>query len=272
MKKQIKDFIVSMIFLGMFLSLTLGISLCLEDLDKQFQNQTYTETTEFIIEETNPPAFITEMPSETVNELINAPILIPTTEDWFDDALFIGDSRTVQMKVEKRLGKADYFCRYSMSVFTAQGWTASDTRFSEASLKDVLTMYDYGKVFIELGINECGYDSKDIIESYQDLIDLIYEFEPQALIVIQSVITVSEYKASDEKFSLARIENLNKELKLLATRNNAFYINPNEFAADENGYLRSDLSEDGCHLNQKGSLEWVDFILDKSVKIQREIV
>jgi hypothetical protein len=34
MKKQIKDFIVSMVFLGMFLSLTLGISLCLEDLDK----------------------------------------------------------------------------------------------------------------------------------------------------------------------------------------------------------------------------------------------
>ena len=41
----------------------------------------------------------------------------------------------------------------------------------------------------------------------------------------------------------------NEELKLLAARNNAFYINPNEFAADENGYLRSDLSEDGCHLN-----------------------
>ena len=67
MKKQIKDFIVLMVFLGMFLSLTLGISLCLKDLDKQFQNQIYTETTEFIVEETTPTAFATEMPSETAN-------------------------------------------------------------------------------------------------------------------------------------------------------------------------------------------------------------
>lgn len=241
------------------LILFLGISLNLQRKEVPESNNYVYEPIEVIAEQ---QFFETTEPVQKIS----------ISEDWFDDALFIGDSRTVQMKVEKRLGKADYFCRYSMSVFTAQGWTASDARFLEASLKDVLTMYDYEKVFIELGINECGYDSKDIIESYQDLIDLIYEFEPKALIVIQSVITVSEYKASDEKFSLARIENLNEELKLLAARNNAFYINPNEFAADENGYLRSDLSEDGCHLNQKGSLEWVDFILDKSAKIQREIV
>jgi hypothetical protein len=34
MKKQIKDFIVLMVFLGMFLSLALGINLCFEDLNK----------------------------------------------------------------------------------------------------------------------------------------------------------------------------------------------------------------------------------------------
>ena len=275
MKKQVKDFIILIVVFSLFLSLIFGINLCLEDLNKQSQNQVYVESTEPTIEEITLPTFATdatEIPNETVGELIITPIFVPITEEWFDNTLFIGDSRTLGMKEVKRLGKADYFAQNGMSVFTAQGWRATDSRFFGILLREALAMYDYDRVFIELGINECGYELEDIIKSYQSFIDLIYEYEPDTLIIIQAVISVSKNRAQWEVFSLERIEGLNKELEVLAEKNKAIYINPNEFLADEEGYLYDNLTTDGCHLNQDGNLQWVEFILRESEKIKNGII
>lgn len=212
-----------------------------------------TETEE---EETEP---VTETESTTAPS--TEPIVI--TEAWFDDALFIGDSRTAGMKTVRRLGNADYFCKDGMSTLTALSWTTSDNRFYDKTLRFVLSNFEYKKIFIELGINECGYDHELVIDAYQDIIDLIYEYQTDPIIIVQSVIPVSKWNASDERLSLERISNLNKLIYEMAKDNALYYIDTNEFAADENGYLRSDISHDGCHLNEIGSKEWIEFIIEK---------
>lgn len=213
-----------------------------------------------------------DMPTETVPAVTETPTEpFEFSEDWFDDALFIGDSRTVGLRAFKRLGEADYFCKSSMSTFTSLSWTTSDKRFYDENLKYVLSHFEYKKVFIELGINECGYDHELVIDAYQDLIDLIREHQPNAAIVVQSVITVSEQKASDKQFSLERITNLNNMIYEMAQENDLYYIDTNEFAADESGYLRSDLSNDGCHFHEVGSEAWNNFIVEKSTELAKHI-
>ena len=188
------------------------------------------------------------------------PIVI--TEDWFDDALFIGDSRTMGMRSQRRLGKADYFCELSMSTFSALSWQLSDQRFFDKSLKYVLSNFSYEKVFIHLGLNECGYDHELVISAYQEIVDMVRQLQPNAAIIIQSVMSVSRMKATEESFSLERINNLNRLLKELAEINGLYYQDTNEFAADEEGFLRDDISNDGSHPHNFGYEEWIAFIME----------
>lgn len=78
-------------------------------------------------------------------------------ESFFDDALFIGDSRMVSSAYYARLGKADYFTDVGMNVFQMFSVTASDNNFDTTDLKSLLQNRTYKKIFIMLGINECGY-------------------------------------------------------------------------------------------------------------------
>lgn len=204
---------------------------------------------------------VTEPPTEPPTE----PIVI--TESWFDDALFIGDSRTLGMRSTKRLGEADYFCEGSMSTFTALSWKTSDNDFYDKSLKFVLSNFSYNKIFIHLGINECGYEHELVMEAYQELIDLIREHQPNAAIIVQSVMSVSRTKATDKQFTLERVNNLNRMIRELAEENGLYYQDTNEFAADEEGYLREDISNDGCHPHNFGYEEWVEFIMEKCAEL-----
>ena len=55
-------------------------------------------------------------------------------ESFFDDALFIGDSRMVSSAYYARLGKADYFTDVGMNVFQMFSVTASDDNFDATDL------------------------------------------------------------------------------------------------------------------------------------------
>ncbi|MFR5386891.1 MAG: hypothetical protein ACLTGT_07755 [Oscillospiraceae bacterium] len=74
-------------------------------------------------------------------------------ESFFDDALFIGDSRMVSSAYYARLGKANYFTDVGMNVFQMFSVTASDNNFDTTDLKSLLQNRTYKKIFIMLGIN-----------------------------------------------------------------------------------------------------------------------
>ena len=66
-------------------------------------------------------------------------------ESFFDDALFIGDSRMVSSAYYARLGKADYFTDVGMNVFQMFSVTASDDNFDATDLTTLLqnrTLWD----------------------------------------------------------------------------------------------------------------------------------
>ena len=92
-----------------------------------------------------------------------------TTVDasYFDDALFIGDSRMVNVANYARLGNADYFADVGMTVFKMFSTTASDKNFGATDLGSLLRSKRYSHIFVMLGLNEAGYPLGNLFDTYQ---------------------------------------------------------------------------------------------------------
>ena len=222
-------------------------------------------------EETAPPTTCETVPETTVPPETSVPTEPPVTEpvyqavdeSWFDDALFIGDSRTTGLRDCARLGEADYFCEFSMTVFTVRQWKCWDYGEPEKTLETVLTEKQYGKVFIHLGLNECGRDHDLVMEQYVALVDYVRQMQPDAVIILQSIMPVSRWKAeADYYFAIENVNNLNVRIEALAEENGYIFSNVNEWVMDENGYMREDMTYDGSHPKVHLYPKWGEAILE----------
>ncbi len=184
------------------------------------------------------------------------------SSEWFENALFIGESRTVGLRDYARTGNASYFCMVGMTVFNVQKKECEDgSHFSKQKLENLLSSQTYDHIFINLGINECGYPASTIAAKYQDLIDLIKEKQPNAKIILQAVLSVTEkYAGSKDHFKPSNIEKLNKKLKALSDGSTIFYIDANPYFTDPNGYLYTNITGDGCHFTGKYYKVWAEWI------------
>lgn len=219
---------------------------------------------------TEPPTeHPTEVPSAPIAELTIQPPIEPPyveiTEQWFDDVLFIGDSRTVGLRDYARLGRADYFCSVGMTVFDAMDTLASDHDFAETDLEQLLQEKRYSKIYISLGLNECGYPYDLLMDGYETLLNRVRQLQPNAVIILQTMITVSRIKARSEwYFSLENLDKVNTGIKALADRERIRYIDANTYFADEEGYLPSEMTADGCHFYVSGYQDWARWIFENA--------
>lgn len=182
-------------------------------------------------------------------------------ESWFDDVLFIGDSRTVGLKNYARSGNADYFCDVGSTVFNITTKQLSDKNFSSQTLESLLSSKKYGKVFINLGLNECGYPLKSVKLKYDALVALVREKQPNAIIIVQGVMAVTQKKASQGSyFEPAHLAKLNNNIKANANEEDIFYIDCNVYFTDSNGYLYTSLTNDGYHPTGTGYSIWRSWI------------
>lgn len=208
-------------------------------------------------ETTTPPA--TEPPKST--KYPGHDFSGGVSDSWYNDVLFIGDSRTVGLRDYARSGNADYFCTVGMSVFNYSDRTASDKNFSKQTLESLLSSRTYGKIFISLGINECGYSTSSLIKAYTKLVNRVRELQPNAKIILQGIITVTEkYANGKDYFSPKHINSVNDRIKGLANGSTTFYIDANPYFTDSRGYLYTDITGDGCHFSGKYYREWAKWI------------
>ena len=105
-----------------------------------------TETMEAVIEpkpETTEATEATDAAEAT--EVVTEPVVID--ESWFDDALFIGDSRTKAMQSYGKLGAADYFSEVGLSVYGVQSARVYVKDVGKVNLKSLLTKKKRQKAF-----------------------------------------------------------------------------------------------------------------------------
>ncbi len=208
---------------------------------------------------TEPPI---TLPSEKPEGLVTEFPGPPADPAWFAHTLFIGDSRTVGLKLWNRSGNADYFCDVGLSVFNIGGKVLSDDHFTDMTIEQLLASRQYDKVFINMGLNEAWADLNAFAQKYQELYQLVRSTQPEAKIILQGIMSVGPEKAAEAHYySPEYLGLMSQQIEALANGVDTFFIDVNFFFADSQGYLYTQIAAaDHCHLNGKGYRLWSDWI------------
>lgn len=188
------------------------------------------------------------------------------TDDYFADACFIGDSRTVGISQYSGIENATFLCKTSLSIYDYDKpkITYDDTK---TSIHDVLSEKQFAKIYLMVGINECGIGTPEsFYERYRDVVIDIRRLQPDALIFIQGNLFVTQQK-SDESDSITN-ENIaarNDLIATLANQKDIFYIDINESSLCDAGALVSDYTWDQVHVKAQYYPIWKDFLLHHAI-------
>ncbi|WP_049946325.1 GDSL-type esterase/lipase family protein [Butyrivibrio sp. WCD2001] len=200
-------------------------------------------------------------------------------DSYFDDALFIGDSRTVGLseycpELDER---ATFYAKVSLTIYgfnkkpfvTArvvppEGYEGSeeDLPTEKVTVEEALTRKQFAKIYIMLGLNELGSGTAESFAAdYGAVVSRIRELQPDAIIYIQGIMHVTHKKSeSDRVFKNSTINARNEALSTLADGEHVFYIDMNSATDDEHGALGQDLSFDNVHLKAKSYALWYDYL------------
>lgn len=179
----------------------------------------------------------------------------------FSDTLFIGDSRTVGLSEYGDLGQAVVFANSGMSVFNLLDTKVSLANGDKQKLDQVLSGRNFKTIYLMLGINELGYENHSIVSRYQVVVDWIREKQPEAALVLQANLHVTEEKsAKSDTYNNQKINSLNDAIRDIAEDTGCLYIDVNPIFDDGNGNLSAAYSTDGTHVLGKYYSVWVDWI------------
>ncbi len=229
--------------------------------------------------ETRATEFVEYVPIETHSRyysdagktaLTTAYDYVLENESYFNDAAFLGDSRTLGISDYAGLEGADFFCDNGMTIYKLlgdDGVTYQKTG-EKVDLKEILQEKHYGKIYIMLGMNELGYgDTPMYLKQYLKVIQQIKEWQPGVIIYVMANLHVSQEKNNMEsEFNNININDKNVASARLANGKDVFYLDCNPLFTDEEGYLLADLTFDGVHLYAQHYDKWRDFLFAHGVE------
>lgn len=186
-------------------------------------------------------------------------------EDPFQNALFIGDSRTVGIAKFAGIEGADFYACTGMSVYTVWKETSSVGNWGKMLLEEVLQQKQYDRIYLMLGINELGYNMDKTIATHAALVARIRELQPRAYLMICANMHVTQKRSSSDKIiNNARIDQLDAAFSQQADGKSIFYLDVNPVFDDENGALGAQYTQDNTHILGKYYALWKDFLLENT--------
>ncbi len=189
------------------------------------------------------------------------------SEEYFSDALFIGDSRTVGMLQSHLLPQASYYAKTGIGIGSILSARIVNEGGWMTSIRDALSRHSYGKVYIMIGINDISNGDVDwFTEQYQDILNTVRQTQPNAVIYIQGNIPMS-YGTQDLDGALnnQNLSQRNEASRALADEETIFYLDIDKIYADENGHLKSTFTSDGLHVKSDYYPLWVDYLLHHAI-------
>ncbi len=249
-----------------------------------YESREEPQTTAEITSEVTTAADVTETGQVSQTEASAATTAVSTTTQevtepakqftesdasYFDDALFIGDSRTLGLYEYGTLKNADYFCTQGMNVYDLPKESVTVGDLGNITLEKLFSEKSYGKIYIMLGLNELGYEFNRTVDQYRQCLDLVREKQPDAIIYIEANLHVTtERSSTDSIFNNQNINRFNKAISEMADGEKTFYIDVNEYFDDDKGNLPSGLSSDHTHVYAKYYPEWCDWLCTKTIPVE----
>ena len=276
MKKSILFFIIIILVLIGVFTIKSSIKNSDSNLNIVLEDQTTTLSNENINENKQQEDYVNNFQNEKQIEHINNKTESKKSskhekqtvgKEYFDDALFIGDSRTVGISEYGDLNNAIFFANTGMSVYNVFEKNVSVPQVGKLKLEQLLTYKKFGKIYIMLGINELGYNQEKTLKKYKDLLKFIQEKQSNAIIYIEANLHVTAERSNKDKtINNININKINNEISQLADNEKIFFIDVNEKFDDENGNLSSNYTQDNVHIYAKYYKEWSDWLSQNAVK------
>ncbi len=186
-------------------------------------------------------------------------------DSFFDDAVFIGDSRTQGIQHYGNIKNATYYAHKGLNVITAQRSPFINEYGEDKPLVDALMLHpEYKKIYVSFGINDYYFKESLFREKYALLIDdIMSAISPDAKIYICGVYPV--WDGMDKGEAGLNNENMIKFNKIaleIAKERGLNFVDLSEAFVKEDGYryLSEDESFDGVHLYREGYIKVCEYI------------
>ena len=193
------------------------------------------------------------------------PCFSTVEDDYFADALFIGDSRTV--------GMYEYGGLEDISTFYAATGLTVYKLFDSAivtvpgqkkkiTVEEALQSNQFQKIYLMIGINEMGTGTvESFAKKYEEVVNHLRELQPEAIIYIQGIMKVTTARSEQGDYITNEgIEARNEAISLLEDKERIFYLDVNPELCDETGGLKEEYTFDGVHLKAQYIEIWKDFL------------
>lgn len=207
---------------------------------------------------------------ETEPEAENETVFGSVEDDYFEDAVFIGDSRTVGMHDYSNLKETStFYASVGLTVhklFSAKVVEVPEQR-SKITIEEALSENQFSKIYLMIGINEMGTGTvESFLEKYAECVNHIRELQPDAIIYLQGIMQVSAKRSAEGDYITNEgIALRNEGIETLADGKNIFYLDVNEAVCGEDGALCPEYTGDGVHLKAQYINLWKDYLKEHAV-------
>ena len=226
------------------------------------------EPTETPAEEKTPAPTAEPTAEPTPEPITRARLDAGEFDDYFNDAVFVGDSMTKEFGNYVRtqrdrngacLGTAQFMGAVSMTVlFASTEEPVFNYRGGRVSLTAGINKYGAKKVFIMLGANDIGHRDWDAVRAdYCTMIERILSDCPGAEIVVEGINPGTKLFCANRNLDVAHWNSFNEILKEIAEQYGLGYFSFAEELMDEQGYLRPEFASGDLHLSASGNEIWV---------------
>lgn len=232
--------------------------------------------------ETKPPEPAETEPGDTVGSGIwtykftaQLPQSEPVNETYFQNALFIGDSRTVGFCNFTGITKYNY-ARVALNIKSVLTTAFIEDNSSGTTVTrtilDTVKVYpkSFDKIYISFGINEYSWSGTTFIACYEYFINALRELLPEDVpIYVQSVLPVNE-KAEEQKgyhVKNSQLDAFNILLADMSQRLGIYFVNTAEAVTAKDSFtLPSGIANDGVHLNKSACDKVYDYLFTHTAK------
>jgi len=194
-------------------------------------------------------------------------------KSYFENTCWIGDSRMLGVYDYSDFD-ADFYCDNGFCFYNYHlGKPVTyQKEHKKVNLDEVMQEKEYDKIYVIMGINDCGYMTTTDIRTYMnDFVTMLRRTQPNAIIFLCANMHVTAaIENSKAIYSNRNINAKNVALASLADGNHIYYIDYNYLFTDENGYLLPEYTFDGFHLYGQKYSPLIDFFYRHGISVTSE--
>ena len=206
--------------------------------------------------------------NENIDPLKDYPLPYEEVDlSYFDDALFIGDSRVAGLAMNSGTN-ATFYAVTSFQLYRYKTFKVVQTPNGKVPIFDAMPYDKFTKIYIKVGLNELGsVIDEPFLDAYTSLINDLRVMQPRAIIYIQAILPVTQVKSQTDKVHCnENIKKRNENLKSFAELMKCYYVDVGPYFADETGALKAETTADGIHMYSKYMPMWIDALRKQAVK------